>query len=416
MMAKNYKIKRYKRIYRGKRSAGSLILRGALAAAVFIVAFVGYNAYGPIRDYFSGALAAASHSAQSEAEPAPPPADTPEAEPEPEPPVPSDVRALYLTNAQVRDSAGLDQLLDRLTRTEINAVLFDLKDQQGNILYRSDLDLVAQSGAQAENAYDLAALCQKLREKNLIPIGRLNAFRDPIAPSRIPDAGIKYMNTEILWLDNAADQGGMPWLNPYSDLARAYVIDIATESVSLGVGRILLDNVSFPTGYGQEYASYGPTADGVTRSDALSVFLDQIDRQVRDKGGDVSVYISGLAALGANNTYYGSNPLALANDNVTIGVMPAQFGDGFTLESFSLEAPVLDPRGTVDSLLKFIAPDVAGKNVTVLVQAYPAPYTIENNKMYTVDDINAQIGAASQNGIISYIIYSPDGSYPQPDV
>lgn len=53
-MAKNYKIKRYNRIYRGKRSTGSLVLRGALvAAAVFIVAFVGYNAYGPIRDYFS---------------------------------------------------------------------------------------------------------------------------------------------------------------------------------------------------------------------------------------------------------------------------------------------------------------------------------------------------------------------------
>ena len=416
-MAKNYKIKRYNRIYRGKRSTGSLVLRGALvAAAVFIVAFVGYNAYGPIRDYFSGALAAASHNAPSEAEPAPPPAETSEPEPEPEPPVPADVRALYLTNTQIRDPALLDQLLDELTRTEINAVLFDLKDQQGNILYRSDLDLVAQTGAQSENAYDLGVLCQKLKEKNLIPIGRLNAFRDPIAPSRIPDAGIKYMNTEILWHDNAADQGDMPWLNPYSDLARAYIIDIATESVSLGVGRILLDNVSFPTGYGQEYASYGPTAEGVTRSDALSVFLDQIDQQVQAKGGDVSVYISGLAALGANNTYYGSNPLAIANDNVTIGVMPAQFGDGFTLESFSLEAPVLDPRGTVDSLLKFIAPDVAGKNVTVLVQAYPASYTIENNKMYTVDDINAQIGAASQNGVISYIIYSPDGSYPQPDV
>lgn len=41
-MAKNYKIKRYNRIYRGKRSTGSLVLRGALvAAAVFIVAFVG---------------------------------------------------------------------------------------------------------------------------------------------------------------------------------------------------------------------------------------------------------------------------------------------------------------------------------------------------------------------------------------
>lgn len=411
-MAKNYKIKRYNRIYRSKRSTGSLVLRGAMIAAVFVVVFVGYNAYGPVRDYFSGALAAASRNAQSEAEPEPAPPPVSEPEPKSEPSVPADVRATYLPTAQIQDTAGLDILLDKLTRTEINAVLFDLKDQRGNVLYRSNLDLVAQSGAQVENAYDLPALCAKLKEKNLIPIGRLNAFRDPIAPSRIPDAGIKYMNTEILWLDNAADAGGMPWLNPYSDLARAYIIDIASECVSMGVGRILLDNVSFPTGYGQEYASYGPTAEGVTRSEALSVFLDQIDQQVRAAGGDTSVYISGLAALGANNTYYGSNPLALANDNVTIGVMPAQFGDGFTLESFSLEAPVLDPYGTVDSLLKFIAPDITGKNVTVLVQAYPASYTIENNKMYTVDDINAQIGAAFQNGVISYIIYSPDGTYP----
>lgn len=81
-MAKNYKIKRYNRIYRGKRSTGSLVLRGALvAAAVFIVAFVGYNAYGPIRDYFSGALAAASHTAQSEAEPAPRPPKRPSRSP-----------------------------------------------------------------------------------------------------------------------------------------------------------------------------------------------------------------------------------------------------------------------------------------------------------------------------------------------
>lgn len=81
-MAKNYKIKRYNRIYRGKRSTGSLVLRGALvAAAVFIVAFVGYNAYGPIRDYFSGALAAASHNAPSEAEPAPRPPKRPSRSP-----------------------------------------------------------------------------------------------------------------------------------------------------------------------------------------------------------------------------------------------------------------------------------------------------------------------------------------------
>lgn len=92
--------------------------------------------------------------------------------------------------------------------------------------------------------------------------------------------------------------------------------------------------------------------------------------------------------------------------------MPAQFGDAFTLESFTLDAPVLDPGGTVDSLLKFIAPDLSGKQVTAMVQAYPADYTLTNNKMYTAEDIKAQIGAAASNNVGSYIIYHPDGAYP----
>ena len=47
-----------------------------------------------------------------------------------------------------------------------------------------------------------------------------------------------------------------------------------------------------------------------------------------------------------------------------------------------------------------------------MVQAYPADYTLTNNKMYTAEDIKAQIGAAASNNVGSYIIYHPDGAYP----
>lgn len=418
-MPKNYKIKRYNHIYRGKRPLRARLLRWAATIAVVAAfAFIGWNAYGPIRDYFAGTLLAAP--ADDGSSPGAPeesaPVSSGQAPAEPEQPaapaLPAELHAVYLPVSILLDETRLDSMLDELSRTDTNAVLFDLKDTNGTVLYRSQLELVAQAEAQAQNPYDLGRLCEKLAEKNLVPIGRLNAFRDPTAANRIPEACVKYMNTDTTWLDNAPESGGKPWLNPYSELAQAYITDIAAESVSMGVRRVMLDNVSFPTGYGLELATYGPNASGKTRSDALAEFIDAADARVEALGGEVSVYITGLAALGANNTYYGSNPLALANENVTIGVMPAQFGDAFTLESFTLDAPVLDPGGTVDSLLKFIAPDLSGKQVTAMVQAYPADYTLTNNKMYTAEDIKAQIGAAASNNVGSYIIYHPDGAYP----
>ena len=58
-MEKNYKIKRYNHIYRGKRPLRARLLRWAATIAVVAAfAFIGWNAYGPIRDYFAGTLLA----------------------------------------------------------------------------------------------------------------------------------------------------------------------------------------------------------------------------------------------------------------------------------------------------------------------------------------------------------------------
>lgn len=412
-MSKGVKIKRYNRIY-GGRSPLQRVLRGLAALfAVAVLGFAGWSAYGPVMEYLeklSDKEAAVSSSEQASS-------STPEsAAPEEEEslpaaePIQEAYQAVYLPVSLLTNGAALDAALGQLP-AGTNAVLIDLKNAAGGVPYTSSLEAVQKAGAQLSGAYDLSAVCTKFAEKNLRVIGRMHAFRDPIAASKVENAGVKYMNTDMLWLDNSANEGGKPWLNPYSTEARGYLQSILSEAVAMGVTDILLDSVSFPTGYGQQFSAYGDTA-GVSKADALSSFTAEMEKLAGESGANLSVYISALAALNDGELFYGGNPLSLYG-GVTLGVMPALFGDGYTAEGFSLQTPLLNPGQTVDALLKFLAPRLEGKQVAALVQGYTETKELANNKPYTAEDIKAQADALAQNGVESYIVYSPDGNYPQ---
>ena len=420
-MPKGYKIKRYKRIYRGpgsKRPLSSSVLRwGIAAAAVLVLAFVGWNAYGPLMDYLSGALAASNRAESSSAagpsgaSSLPGAASAPaEPEPEPEPQPPEELRAVYVPAEVLQNAQRTDAMLSRLEGTDINALLIDLKDANGRVLYRSALPQVEQTGAQAESALDLAEFCKLLEGRGLMVIGRIYCFKDPYAASGLHGAGVRYGDTEMLWLDNDEALGGKPWLNPYAAPARDYLAAIAGEAASLGVRQLLLDSYGFPSGYALELANFGD--GGVPRQEALAGFVEQMAGAARPAGCGVSLYVSGTAALGyADGLYGGVNPLTLSDD-VTVGVMPAQFGDRFSDERLTLETPVLDPGATVQAFLEALAPDLAGKRVCGIAQAYTAT-NVTANRQYTAAEITAQVDALARGGVDSYIIYSPDGYYPQ---
>lgn len=407
---KNYKVRRFGQIYPSHRSTPSIVLRTVLTVTIVCaLGFVGWNAYGPVRDYFTGALAAAAH----KQEPAPAPASEPEPEaPPPEPEPPAQPRAIYFPGFMLSDPVLFDTALTRLEALDCNAVMFDLKDTSGTVLYQSASELVAGIDAQADNAYDLEAVCGRLTEQGLIPIGRISAFADPVAAVRMDDAGIKYMNTNMTWLDNSQENGGKGWLNPYSAAARSYLSALITEAASLGVKRIVLDQYSFPTGVGLEFANYGVNAASITQAAALAATMTALEQAAAKQDCVLSLYVSGLAALGEQNRYYGDqNPLGLSA-HITLGLMPAQFGDGYTAEGFALETPVQQPYETVNKLLEQLSPALSGKEVTAMVQGYTATGTLASNKVYKLADVEEQLRALEGKQIESYVIYSPDGNYP----
>lgn len=419
------KVRRFSYMYDSPRSTSSIVLRTLLSIAmVFALAFVGWNAYGPIRDYFSGALAAVSHfkeenPAHSSVVSSIPedaagmeenPASQPEEPPQPE--KPAELRAAYISVTTLSDLGALDTVLTQLEGSEINAVLFDLKDASGAVYYQSSSDLVAQAQSQSPQAVDLREACRLLEERGMTPIGRLCAFADPRASAYLSDATVKYMNTNMQWLDNSVENGGKGWLNPYSSQALEYLRTIVTEAASQGVRRILLEQYSFPTGVGLDFANFGPQAETTSRDSILSACISALAQTAQDNNCQLSLYVSALGALGQQNQFYGDkNPLTFLDD-VVVDVSPAQFGDGYTSEAFDLEQPVLQPYGTVKTVWGALSSVLSGKEVMGMLQGYTATGALANNKVYHQEDIAAQIRALDDCGIQNFILYSPGGSYP----
>lgn len=414
MKGKGVKVKRYRHIYR--RSRGALLLRGiGTLAVISLLAFVGWSAYAPVIEFLNGLEKPLPVSASvSESQPE---QEESSSQSEAEKPLPAQApfHAAYLPVSALTNSAGLERALAELEGMDINAILFDLKDINGQVLYQSKLLQVETAEAQAAGAYDLERLCKQLKEAGYTPIGRLNAFRDPIG-AKLEGAGVRYLDTDVLWLDNSQEMGGKPWLNPYARPARSYLYALMSEAISFGVEQILLDHVCFPSGYGLEYAGYGNV--NMSKPEALSSFIEQAQERAASLGASVRVYVTGLAALGVYNDYYGDvNPLTLT-DNLVLGTMPSQFGDGFTLgadaaQPFTVERPILQPGQTIEMLLDTLKPALAGKELAGMVQGYTATGSYLHNKVYAASDLAEQIEALESRSIHSYILYHPMGTYPK---
>lgn len=90
------------------------------------------------------------------------PSDTPSSSdpssipPQPEPQT-GGLKAFYAPLSLLRDEAALGAQLDAAGAAGLNAVVFDLKDADGNLYYRSATELAAQSKAAAARRPDAGA-------------------------------------------------------------------------------------------------------------------------------------------------------------------------------------------------------------------------------------------------------------------
>ena len=304
--------------------------------------------------------------------------------------------ALWLPERTLRNASALDSFLAAAKQAGASAVMIDAKDTDGTLLFPSALEQVKATGA-TEGAYsDFAQALQKIHDNGLSVIARVQCFRDPLAARKLGEgSAVCYQRPGTLWLDNSADKGGKPWLNPYSEAARKYLTDLIGELAAMELDSILLDSVQFPSGYALGKTYYvGESESGLSRNDILKNFVADAKKAAGDK--NVILMQSGEGALGgAEEQYHGSlfdSGADVYAPDLRLSGLKGSVSIGE--ESFS---PTKDPAGFLTAAGKQLKSAAGDAALMPLLDAS--------------SNLSAQVEVLKAAGIESYIVYSASGSY-----
>ena len=186
------------------------------------------------------------------------------------------VNGLRVSRYVAMEPDSFERLLAMADGSAVNALVFDTKDETGQVLYDTGVEYPHQIGA-VEEVYDPVELIAMADAHGLYTITRLVAFEDPIRVKADPDTKLAGA-----WVD-------------MSDSANwGYLFDLATEACELGFDEIQFDYVRFPAGItGSALAKNGTfTEEG--RLAAISAFLAEARSRLHPMQCAVAADIFGI--------------------------------------------------------------------------------------------------------------------------
>ena len=297
------------------------------------------------------------------------------------------VKALYMPQEKLSDENYLEDFIKQVKKKNCNSVVIDFKTREGRLSY-SSMNENAIMGACAVHDNDTVRRAIDIfTQENIAVIARIFCFSDDRVATANSDVAVKYMNTEVNWLDGSDDKGGKAWLNPYSKSVRNYIADVAKEVSNLGVGIFILESLQYPGGDNISSATY----PGEKNQSSRNVMLKNTLSQVKNAVGDNALVILSQSATDAMS----------GNENIYFGTMSdAAY---YALAVNTAERPLgvaVDKKTDYISVLSMyssISGRFAGKTIIPIID------TEEYSRSY--------LRAMKKSGFESYILFNENGEY-----
>lgn len=313
-------------------------------------------------------------------------------------------------------SAGtrkIEPLIDLVDRTELNAMVIDVKNDSGQITYDSKLPAADETGSDSRKMIpDLKQLLSELKQEQIYTIGRVVVFKDPFMASRKPEWAMRSKNGGI-W----RDRKGTAWVDPYLADVWRYTLDIAREAAGLGFDEIQFDYVRFPDNGDQvdrEVAFRNP--NGWSKQEAIRRFLQQAKGELVPLGVWVSADVFGLTPSVSTDMGIGQTweEIAQEVDVISPMIYPSHYRSG----TFGIAHPDLEPYAIVQKAVS----DSLGRNRRLLeankqpaaVRPWFQDFTatwVKPHRTYGNAEVRAQIEAAKSLGVDEYLLWNAASTY-----
>ncbi|HJR64456.1 MAG TPA: putative glycoside hydrolase, partial [Gemmatimonadaceae bacterium] len=321
-------------------------------------------------------------------------------------PTPSPLRGLYV-NRWAALGQKMWQLIDVAKRTEINALVIDVKDDRGLVLYRSRVPLAREIGADTTmtmRVTRLRAVLDTMRAHGIYPIARIVVAKDPLLAEKKREWAIRRRSDGGIWLD----KNGKPWLDPHQNGPWQYAADLACEAVELGFSEVQFDYVRFPDEKRLVREAVFPLANGRQRATVIREQLVALRTRLRPLGVPVTADVFGLTTSDTTDMGIGQRWEQLV-DAVDV-VLPMTYPSHYARGSYRLSNPNARPYEVIDNALKDAKRRSAGIAGAAKVIPWYQDFTLGAPR-YGVTQVRAQIEAGYDNGVQDWILWNPGSRY-----
>lgn len=321
---------------------------------------------------------------------------------------PIKIKGVYISAYVAGTQGMMDDIIRHIDETEINAVVIDVKDDNGRITFAMDTPMVNEIGAVKKFIPDIEGLMKKLKEHNIYTIARVVAFRDPYLPEQRPELALKLPDGSIY-----RDNKGLAWVNPYKQEIWDYLVEVGIGAHKAGFDEVQFDYIRFSTEKGVGNVVYDEAdTKGRSRTDIITEFIDYAYKKLDEEGIYVAADVFGaIIGGGVDSDTVGQRYGDMAEhlDYICPMIYPSHYGDGY----FGIDHPDTEPYRTILAALQGSKEALGGHEkadgqqivVRPWLQDFTASY-LSHHIEYGDEQVREQIQAVYDAGYEEWILWS----------
>ena len=323
---------------------------------------------------------------------------------------PVKVKGIYVTGPAA-GSERMEQLIDLVSSTELNTMVIDVKNDEGNLTYKMEVPASANLEAGIRYVKDMPALIERLHQQGIYVIARIVCFKDPVLAAARPELALRLPDGKAVM-----DANGLAWVNPYKEEVWDYLCTLAECAARDGFDEIQFDYVRFPIGNDANAADYGVDMSTYPREAGLTDFFNYASKRLHEKqiifGADLFGTIIG-SDVDRDRT--GQNYLSIAEhtDAICPMIYPSHYANG----TFGMNVPDQYPYETIANALQLSKEELGETDspkgvVRPWLQCFNAIW-VDGHITYGSKEVHDQIQAVYDAGYEEWFLWHASNHYEQ---
>ena len=309
------------------------------------------------------------------------------------------VRAVYIPYDQLRNPSVLAWAVGLARDGVINALVIDVKNEQGAVLPLVANETAIELGAVHSTFTDVEGFLQELDSLGVHRIARVVTFLDGWLAIGRPETAIRDFDGGVF-----RDSIDLAWTNPFNDLARRHNIEIGVNAARY-FEEIQYDYVRLPT-EGLELRGRVTVAQ---RSAIIAQFAREAAQAVHAVGAALAFDTFGQTTIIFHDDGIGQilEEIAPFLDYYSPMVYPSTWTSGW----FGLEYPPADPFTVVRSSVEAAVLRLSGYNIVVRPWLQDFHDYQAQRLPYNAFEVGQQIEAARLAGGSGFMLWDPSLGY-----